>query len=139
MNMKKMNYFHLKNDMVGVNLLANMAGSFAAEIMTRVMIPGAMITSAKALRVVDHLFTPGAILFLVLAMVLYERPIRKCLKSMHKNTSISDSDWEKARRRLLNEPFLSLSLTAFAGLSVRLSMDLPSKSVPAPPVWPGSP
>jgi adenylate cyclase len=127
--MQKMKYFHLKNDMVAVNLLANMAGSFAVEIMARVMIPGAIIASAKALRVADHLFTPAAILFLVLAMVLYERPIRKCLQSVRTSKSISDSDWQKARRRLLNEPFFVIIINSFCwfvgaiiyGLAVKIS------------------
>ena len=131
--MKKMHYFHLSNDMVGVNLLANMAGSFAAEILTRAMIPGAILTSAKALRVADHLFTPAAILFIVVAMVWYERPIRRSLKALRDNTSISDDDWPKAQRRLLNEPFFVIIINCLCwfvgaivyGLAVKISTGTP--------------
>jgi len=60
---------------------------------------------------VDALFTPFAFIFVGVMTVLYEKPIRRYLNLSFKQATISRDLETKARRRLLNAPFVLIALS----------------------------
>jgi sigma-B regulation protein RsbU (phosphoserine phosphatase) len=60
---------------------------------------------------VDALFTPFAFVFVAVMTLLYEKPIRRYLNLSFKQASISQGLQSRARQRLLNEPFVLITLS----------------------------
>jgi adenylate cyclase len=96
--MKKFRYFHLSNEILGVNLAANLAGRLAAELL-----------GSKNLELtyqpMEILFGSAVVLFLILTTLWYEMPIRRYLKAMRRQKDVLPDHRELAKRRLLNEPY----------------------------------
>ena len=110
--MTKFKQFHLKNEMLGANFLANFIGVFfvnALLLLAEGMPPKYVWTHPVAYWV-DALFTPFAFIFVALATLAYEKPIRRCLNAMFDAESIAVDLTGAARRRLLNEPFVLICL-----------------------------
>jgi sigma-B regulation protein RsbU (phosphoserine phosphatase) len=110
--MTKFKQFHLKNEMLGANFLANFVGVFLVNgllIIAEGMSPRTVWNHPVAFWV-DALFTPFAFAFVSVANLLYEKPIRHCLNEIFTKKSASRSLMNVARRRLLNEPFVLIAL-----------------------------
>ena len=110
--MTKFKLFHLKNEMLAANFLANFVGVFGANAMLHM----ATGRSQKELWEhavpywIDALFTPFAFGFVVVTSLVYEKPIRRYLNSLFRKESISPNLKSIARQRLLNEPFIFIAL-----------------------------
>ena len=110
--MTKFKLFHLKNEMLAANFLANLIGVFGANAMLHM----ATGRSQKELWEhavpywIDALFTPFAFGFVVVTSLVYEKPIRRYLNSLFRKESISPNLKSIARQRLLNEPFIFIAL-----------------------------
>jgi sigma-B regulation protein RsbU (phosphoserine phosphatase) len=110
--MTKFKLFHLKNEMLAANFLANFVGVFGANAMLHM----ATGRSQKELWEhavpywIDALFTPFAFGFVVVTSLVYEKPIRCYLNSLFRKESISPNLKSIARQRLLNEPFIFIAL-----------------------------
>jgi sigma-B regulation protein RsbU (phosphoserine phosphatase) len=111
--MTKFKLFHLKNEMLVANFLANFIGLFFVNAMLFVAegIPNQQMWQQGLPYWVDALFTPFAFSFVVVMTLLYEKPIRRYLNLSFKKASISQDLETKARRRLLNEPFVLIALS----------------------------
>jgi sigma-B regulation protein RsbU (phosphoserine phosphatase) len=110
--MTRLKQFHLKNEMAGANFLANFFGVF---LVNGVLIlaegkPPEIVWNHPIAYWVDALFTPFAFTFVGAASLVYERPIRRCLKAILTGESVSRNLQRLARRRLLNEPFVLIAL-----------------------------
>ena len=104
--------FHLKNEMLVANFLANIIGVFgvnAMMFMTSGRPPKAMWEHAVPYWI-DALFTPFAFGFVCVMTLVYEKPIRRCLNSLFRKEPISPDLKHLARQRLLNEPFILITL-----------------------------
>ena len=111
--MTKFTLFHLKNDMMGANFLANFIGVALTKFLlfrTEGPIPEEFAQN-PVFNFVDTAFDPVAFTFVGIMTVLYERPIRSYLNAKFENQPVSNTLEHTARQRLLNEPFVLISLS----------------------------
>jgi sigma-B regulation protein RsbU (phosphoserine phosphatase) len=111
--MTKFKRFHLKNEMLMANFLANfIAVSFFQVLMFRAEPdPPDHIWQNPVVEMIDLLFTPAAFIFVIIMTLRYERPIRKYLETKFANKSVPKDLEETARRKLLNEPYVLIGLS----------------------------
>jgi sigma-B regulation protein RsbU (phosphoserine phosphatase) len=111
--MTKFKLFHLKNEMLAANFLANFIGVFFANVILLMAegFPDKQMWQQPLPYWVDTLFTPFAFIFVGVMTVLYEIPIRRYLNLSFKQAPISRDLETKARRRLLNAPFVLIALS----------------------------
>ncbi len=111
--MTKFKQFHLKNEMLGANFLANFIGVFFVNALLLIAEgkPPKYIWAHPVAYWVDALFTPMAFTFVFLVTLIYEKPIRRYLNKMFRGESIAADLSIVARRRLLNEPFVLIALS----------------------------
>jgi sigma-B regulation protein RsbU (phosphoserine phosphatase) len=106
--MTKLKLLHLKNDMLAANFLAN----FIAAELVQVLIFKAEdpltvdLFENSLVNLFDKAFSPFAFIFVTVVTLIYERPIRQYLTAKANRTPPSPGLGDKARRRLLNEPFV---------------------------------
>jgi sigma-B regulation protein RsbU (phosphoserine phosphatase) len=110
-SMSKIKLFRIKNAMLGANGLANFIGAvFVNELLSGVveyMLPISIVSAVQKFHIV---FTTIAFSFAIIFTLLYEKPIRQYLNTLSKHTSMPGEFVTKARRRLLNEPFVLLAM-----------------------------
>jgi sensor histidine kinase YesM len=110
--MKKSKLFHLKNEMLVANGIANFIGVF---LVNALMLSSQETVTKEILEYpiahwTDALFSPFAFSFVTVMTLLYEKPIRHYLNALFRRTSIPQDLKLKARQRLLNEPFVLIAL-----------------------------
>ena len=109
--MKKAKLFHLKNEMLVANCIANFIGVFLAIVLIYRAEPFPKeLFDNPIIYWTDALFDPFAFSFVIVMTLLYEKPIRHYLNALSRRTSISEDLKLKARQRLLNEPFVLIAL-----------------------------
>ena len=110
--MTKFKLFHLKNEMLAANFLANLIGVFGANAMIHTAAGGSQqeYLEHAVPYWIDALFTPFAFGFVFVTSLVYEKPIRRYLNSLFRKESISPHLKSIARQRLLNEPFIFIAL-----------------------------
>ncbi len=109
--MNKIKLFRIKNAMLGANGLANFIGAvFVNELLSGVVKYMLPISIASAVHKFHIVFTTSAFGFAIIFTLLYERPIRQYLNTLFKDKALPDEFVTKARRRLLNEPFVLLAM-----------------------------
>jgi sigma-B regulation protein RsbU (phosphoserine phosphatase) len=111
--MTKFQLWHLKNEMMGANFLANLVGVALTKYLlfrTEGPIPEEFVQN-PVFSFVDTAFAPFAFAFVGTMTLLYERPIRSYLTAKFANQSVSNPLEHTARQRLLNEPFVLISLS----------------------------
>ena len=99
--MTKLKLFHLKNEMLAANFLANFVGVFFVN--TTLYVAEGFPTDKEMWQQplpfwVDALFTPLAFTFVAVMTLLYEKPIRRYLNLMNKQTTIPPDLESKAAR-----------------------------------------
>lgn len=106
MNRRKLR--HLKNEMLVANFIANLIGFFVvnALLYTGVDFADKKIWEHAVPYWIDALFAPFAFAFVCVMTLQYEKPIRRYLQSIYKQTAVSEDFESIARQRLLNEPFV---------------------------------
>ena len=111
--MTKFKLFHLKNEMLVANFLANFIGVFFANAMLYMAegFPDKQMWQHPLFYWVDALFTPFAFTFVGVMTLFYEKPIRRYLNLSFKQTAIPRDLESKARQRLLNAPFVLIALS----------------------------
>jgi sigma-B regulation protein RsbU (phosphoserine phosphatase) len=111
--MTKAEFFHLKNDMLGANFLANLIGVIFIQVFlmkSETPLPQRVLENPIA-HWLDTFFAPAAFAFVCGMTLLYERPIRSFLNAKFKNTSVPEDLENLAQQRLLNEPFILMLLS----------------------------
>ena len=110
--MTKIQHWHLKNDMLAANLLANLvAVTFFQGLMFRAEPdPPDYIWKIPVVDFIDMFFTPAAFIFVIVGTLIYERPIRTYLNARHAGEPISREVEQNTRRKILNEPFVAIAL-----------------------------
>ena len=110
--MTRWKLFHLKNEMLVANFLANWIGVFGVNAMMY------MASGRRSKEIweqpvpywIDALFTPFAFGFVCVMTLVYEKPIRRYLNSVFRKETINPDLKSVARQRLLNEPFVLITL-----------------------------
>ena len=109
--MKKSKLFHLRNQMLVANVIANFIGVFLAIVLIRIAEPFPKeLFDNPIIYWTDALFDPFVFTFVIVMTLLYEKPIRHYLNALSRRTSIPQDLKLKARQRLLNEPFVLITL-----------------------------
>jgi sigma-B regulation protein RsbU (phosphoserine phosphatase) len=110
-SMSKIKLFYIKNVMLVANGLANFIGAVLVNALLS-DVEGHLLpmNKASAFQTFHIVFTLTAFSFAIIFTLLYERPIRQYLNSLSNNTAMPGEFVNKARRRLLNEPFVLLAL-----------------------------
>ena len=110
--MTKGKLLHLKNEMLVANFLANFIGVFLVQILMQdaeTPLPDYLFQHPVYL-VIDYAFTPFAFAFVGISTFFYEKPIRRYLTARFYGRVISRELESTARRRVLNEPFVAITL-----------------------------
>ena len=109
--MTKFNLFHLKNEMIFANAFANL---FSVEFVHKLMFKAeplpAEIWEIPVVDVMDTIYAPLAFLFVLVMTLLYERSIRLYLNAKFKRSEVSAELENRARQKVLNEPFFLMAL-----------------------------
>jgi hypothetical protein len=110
--MTKLKLFHLKNEMLAANFLANF---IAAELVQVLIFKAedpltASLFENSLVNLFDKAFSPFAFIFVTVLILVYERPIRQYLTAKANRTPTSPGLGSRARRRLLNEPFVLIAI-----------------------------
>ena len=103
--------FRLKNSMLLAMVGANLLSGLSMDIL---ILQGDAPPSPAVLQLatfLDLTFIPIVFLVAVLGVIRYERPIRRYLRRQSAGRPISGNLTRKARRRLLNEPFMLLMVS----------------------------
>ena len=109
--MTKLNLFRLKNEMLIANFFANFfAVTFVHKLMFKAEPLPDLVWEIPIVVTVDYLFSPAAFVFVCLMTLLYERPIRAYLNAQFQDDQVSTELENKARRKVLNEPFALMAL-----------------------------
>lgn len=109
--MTKSKLFHLKNEMLVANFLANLfAVIFVQKQLFRVEPLPEEIWQIPAIGLMDDTFTPFAFIFVGVMTLFYEKPIRAYLNAKFRKKAVSQQLEETARRKVLNEPFVLIAL-----------------------------
>lgn len=106
-------YYHLANDVLIGNLIANILG----DQITGLFFSNRMIHASEGfislVEIVDIFYGLIVSMAGILIIVQYERPIRKCLKEMYMGREPAPALLEKAQKRLLNEPYWIVVINIF--------------------------
>ena len=110
--MTRLQHWHQKNDLLAANLLANLiAVSFFQGLMFQAEPePPDYIWQIPVVDFIDMFFTPAAFIFVIVATLIYERPIRTYLNARHAGKPVNREVEHSARRKILNEPFVAIAL-----------------------------
>ena len=111
--MTRFKLFHLRNDMLFANFLANFIGVALVKLLllkTESPVPNELLKN-PVFYFIDTAFTPAAFGFVGIMTLLYEKPIRAYLNARFLNQPVSSAIEHSARQRLLNEPFVLISLS----------------------------
>ncbi|MDJ0856454.1 MAG: hypothetical protein QNI88_14700, partial [Desulfobacterales bacterium] len=103
--------FRLRNSMLLAMVGANLLSGLSMDIL---IIQGDAPPSTDILRLatfLDLTFIPIVFAVAIVFIIRYERPIRRFLRKRAKGQPISGKLTRKARRRLLNEPFMLLMMS----------------------------
>jgi sigma-B regulation protein RsbU (phosphoserine phosphatase) len=111
--MTRFRLWQLKNEMLVANFLANLIGVVLIELfLLRIegSIPEEFLQHPVAI-FVNYVFNLAAFTFVLIATLIYERPIRVYLNAKFDKASVSSATEHTARQRLLNEPFVLIALS----------------------------
>ncbi len=110
--MTRWKLFHLKNEMLAANFLANFIGAILVQaLIFRAETPLAdSLFENRLVYWFDAAFTPFAFIFVTATTLIYERSIRQYLNARSNQIPVPQGLEYKARQRLLNEPFVLIAL-----------------------------
>jgi sigma-B regulation protein RsbU (phosphoserine phosphatase) len=111
--MTRFQRWHLKNEMLAANFVANFIGIVLIKLFlsrTEGSIPEKFLQHPVS-NFMDYVFIPAAFTFVFITTLIYERPIRSYLNAKFDKAPVSSATEHIARQRLLNEPFLLISLS----------------------------
>ncbi len=109
--MKKWRLLILKNQMVFGNLISNLVGVQVVELISLRSIDPPTLELQRLTAFIDAVFMPVVFFLVFFFTLLYERPIRKVLNLKYSfELPVEEPLMTKARRRLLNEPFVLIAV-----------------------------
>lgn len=108
--MTSLELFGLKNRMLFYNLFTNLIGVWIVVILSFRSISPPFYEIADFAHRVNMVHIPTALLFAVLAQIVYEIPIRQCLNTIDAKLAPDAALARRARHRLLNLPFVIIGI-----------------------------
>jgi sigma-B regulation protein RsbU (phosphoserine phosphatase) len=104
--------FHLKNEMLVANFLANFIGAVLVQALifrAETPFPDDLFEN-RLVYLFDMAFTPLAFILVTAVTLVYERSIRQYLAAKSNQLPISPELESRARREILNEPFVLIAV-----------------------------
>jgi phosphoserine phosphatase RsbU/P len=108
--MTRRKLFYIKNRMIIGNAVANFIGVF---VVMGLLVKAEFSVSpevASVRKYIDMTFLPFTFITVLVTTLIYERPIRQYLNGLYLKAPMPDALILKARQRLLNEPFVLISI-----------------------------
>jgi sigma-B regulation protein RsbU (phosphoserine phosphatase) len=102
--------FSLKNRMLFYNIFTNSVGAWIVILLSFRSISPPFYEIADFAHQVNLICIPIFYLFIFIGQIIYELPIRKYLNSIRFNQMSNDEMKFKAKRRLLNAPFVIIGI-----------------------------
>lgn len=119
-NNNALRYLFLSNSMLAANAVVNIIATELIDYFSR-LISGEFPESEQMLFVVSDCYSLAAAVLILAMILIYERPIRRCLRQVLNGVSPESELWTLARRRVLNEPYYIILVDLFFwGLSALL-------------------
>jgi sigma-B regulation protein RsbU (phosphoserine phosphatase) len=106
----KWRYHRLANEILVGNVIINILGDVVTNIIFRLHATDTSEAMIAHLISLDAAFSGFFLLAMVSTTLMYEWPIRRCLKGMLQKRDPDPNLLARARRRLLNEPFMIVAL-----------------------------
>ena len=110
--MQKRLYYRLANEILFGNLIANFIGNLATDIIFSLQMSETPEKVISKLEEIDLIYICFSIPVCIGIILLYEKPIRSCLKLILNNKTPDPEMMATAQRRLLNEPYVIVTLNA---------------------------
>ena len=110
--MQKRLYYRLANEILFGNLIANFIGNLATDIIFSLHMSKSPEKEISRLEEIDLIYVCFSIPVCIGLILLYEKPIRSCLKQILSNEAPDPEMMAIAQRRLLNEPYVIVTLNA---------------------------
>jgi len=110
--MNKWRLFHLKNEMLAANFLANFIGVLLVQtliVRAETHYPQALFEN-QIVHFFDIVFGPFVFILATALTLIYERPIRQYLTAKSRHISIGRELEDRVRRKILNEPFVLIAI-----------------------------
>ena len=108
--MNRWKLFRLKNLMLFGNFISNVIGVQVVDTIARRSVSPPPPEVQSLIKHVDAVFLPLSVVLPVSLMLMYERPIRRYLNLIYRQSVPSAATALKARQRLLNEPFVMIAM-----------------------------
>jgi len=107
--MTKFGLLRLKNQMLIGNFISNIIGVNIVNVISRRSISPATPEVMELANRINMVFLPLSFFMMICVTIYYEKPIRLYLNNAFREISNSQQITQKARRRLLNEPFFLIA------------------------------
>ena len=105
-------YYRLANEILFGNLIANFIGNLATDIIFSLHMSDTPERVISTMEEIDFIYICFSIPTCICLILLYEKPIRACLKLILNNKAPDPEIMATAQRRLLNEPYVIVTLNA---------------------------
>ncbi|MCF8142462.1 MAG: HAMP domain-containing protein [Deltaproteobacteria bacterium] len=103
--------FRLKNRMLFANIISNAVGVVVVLfLIQRTGLSSVLSEAQNVMRIVHMIFQPFAFIVPVILVIWYEHPIRRHINQEQRGHEVSFESLSRARRRLLNEPFVLIAI-----------------------------
>jgi len=103
-------YFRISNAVLIGNMMAVLMGDLLTNILFEHRVGNVSETILKMVNSLDMFYGIFFTVVMLVVVIWYELPIRKCLKSFYLGLETDPLLLEKARRRVLNEPYMIVIL-----------------------------
>ncbi|MBU3952014.1 MAG: adenylate/guanylate cyclase domain-containing protein [Proteobacteria bacterium] len=103
-------YFYIANAVLLGNLMAMFIGDRLTRILFHHRVWDAPEAFLKMVYLLDNFYSAICMVVMSVIIIWYERPIRSSLKCFHQGHSPDPVHLEKARKRILNEPYMIVIL-----------------------------
>ena len=111
-------YYHLANDVLLGNLIANFAGSVMVDAFIYYRAPVYFDKTISFFQSVDDVVTVIWVLCSIVTIIFYERPIRRCLKSYYNGDTPDSALLAQAKKRVLNEPLFIVGFNSITWILI---------------------
>lgn len=104
----KIRYIYISNCLLIGNIFANTIGNTMADEFIHHQVVTITPDKAPFFSQLDDILNLIWILSFILVIIFYEWPVRKCLHRFHKGETHESALMDKAKKRILNEPYFIL-------------------------------
>lgn len=106
--------FYVSNEVLFGNAMALLLGDWITNILFMNRAGHASESILVMAYYLDISYSAVCVVIMSTLIIWYEQPVRKCLKTLHRQEEPDPILWEKAQRRVLNAPYFVVAMDAVA-------------------------